>query len=136
VLFTGSLRTPEGRLRDDIGEAGHQTDRDDDDNALDIRQLNGKPAMFRQLVPALDDRLQRLDPRTLGELDVILQNDRYADGGDQRGKPEGSAERTVGAAFDHPAIHAGNEHSKQQHENEGEYGQGEAGARNKPYRDD
>ena len=61
---------------------------------------------------ALDDARSRrgmiggsgLTRGALRELDKVLQQDRHADGGDQRGQPEGAAQRPVGNALDRPAV--------------------------------
>src|SRR5215207_1996897 len=127
ILLAGALSTAERRLGNYVGEARHQAYGDDHDHDLDVGELNGKSSMLRQLVAAEHDRLQRLDARALGELDVVLQDDRHADCGNERRQAEGAAKRPIGNALDHPAIHAGNGHCYQKHDDERQHGQCQTG---------
>src|SRR5690606_42004911 len=58
-----------------------------------------------QLDAAPDHRLQRLDACTLGDLDIVLQEDGHADRGNQWCQAEGSAQRPIGDALDRSEEH-------------------------------
>ena len=93
-----------------------------------------KPSLLHQRIAAGDDRLHRLDPRALADLDEVLQRDRHADGGDQRRQPERAAQRPVGDPLDRPAPHRGERHGdgddQQQREDQEEERCGGADAEN------
>jgi hypothetical protein len=89
------------------------------DQDLHIGNRTAKGTL-NQRVAALDQRRQRLDARALGDLHEILQDDRHADGGDQRREPERMAQRPVGEALDRPAVERGQCHRDQQHQEQRE----------------
>jgi hypothetical protein len=57
---------------------------------------------------AVKQARQRHVARTFGQADVVLQEDRHPDGGDQRNQALGAAHRPVGHALNAPAVGAGN----------------------------
>ena len=65
--------------------------------------------------------------RSLDQLDVVLKEDRHADGGDQRRQPEGAAQGPVGQPLDRPAIDAGEDHGDDQHQQQHDRDPGDAG---------
>src|SRR6476659_7022595 len=119
-----STFTPESAAKrgagDDQPEHAHQRHGGHHDEDLDVGEIYGEPAFVEDLIAAGDHRLQRLDPRALRHLDEILENDRHADGGDQRREAEGFAQRPVGDALHGPSPHGGEQHGDDEDEHERE----------------
>ena len=57
---------------------------------------------------AVKQARQRHVAGALGQADVVLQEDRHPDGGDQRNQALGVTHRPIGHAFNAPAVGAGN----------------------------
>ena len=93
---------------------------------LHVADLDREAAVGAEHEAAGDHRRQRLDVGALGDLDVVLQEDRHADGRDQRRQPERAAQRPVGDALDRPAIGGGEQHRDDQHDQQRQRHPGEA----------
>jgi hypothetical protein len=106
----------QARAGDQKGEPDHQEERGHDHDDLNVGKPHGEVVALEQRVAAVDQRRQRLYPRTLGDLDVVLQHDRYADGGNERRQAERVAQRPVGDALDGPSIERGERHGDDEHD--------------------
>ena len=110
VLFAGALPPAQRGARDHQRQRRHQRDRHDQDEDLQVAEGDDVVALAHDLEAAADDLLHRLVARALQQLDVVLQEDRHADGGDQRGQARRSSQRTIGDPLEGPAIGGGQQH--------------------------
>src|SRR5712691_1173574 len=119
VLLAGAHVAAEPRAGDEPGEDRHQRQRYEHDDDLNVGDLHREGLALEQRIAAGDQRRQRLDPGALGDLHVVLQDDRHADRRDERRQAEGMAQRPVGDALDHLAVQRGERHRDQQHQEQG-----------------
>ncbi|MNN39547.1 hypothetical protein D3C81_1535860 [compost metagenome] len=98
---------------DHVGEHAHADEGRHQDEDFGIGQLH---EAFADVQPegAIEQRGHALLARSLAELHVVLQDQRHADGGDQRRQARGVAQRLVGDALDGPAVYAGNDDGEHQ----------------------
>jgi hypothetical protein len=120
VLLAGALGAAERSAVDQQREADHQADGDQDDQHLQIAQRDGELAALEEAHAAGDHRLQGLVARALEELNVVLQEDRHADRGDQGGEARRVAQRPIGDALEGPSVHRGQQHRRDEHDQQGE----------------
>src|SRR5579883_1927465 len=96
ILLAGALGAPHRGPRDDCGEEGHEADGQDDDEDLEVAYGYREGAALKDLEAALNHRLHRLVARSLQELHVVLEEDRHADGGNQRRQLRRAAQGAIG----------------------------------------
>ena len=136
VLLAGALGAAERGAADQIGERDHQHEREQDHDDLDVADGHREAAGVAEHEAAGDHRRQRLDVGALGQLDVVLEEDRHADRRDQRRQPERAAQWPVGDALDRPAVGRGEGHRDQQDQDQGERHPGDAEDAEQGERDD
>ena len=127
ILLAGAHVAAEPGARYQPGEQREQHDGGDDHHDLDIGQLHHEAASaLMQRIAAPDDRRHRLDARALGDLRIIGQHERHADGRQHRRQAERMAQRPVGDALHGPAIERGDRHRHQQHDEQDQWDRGQA----------
>ena len=95
-----------------------------------------KPLAVAEHEAARDHRRQRFDVGALGQLNVVLEEDRHADRRDQRRQAERAAQRPVGDPLDRPAVGRGEGHRDQQDQDQRERHPGDAEHAEQGERDD
>ncbi len=136
-FFTlGDLLAAEGGLGDEPGKGEHHDHGDHDDQKLAPADLYGEIGCRPHLEAAFDDRRNGFDPRTLGQLYGVLQENRHADGRNQRRQPRRAAQRAVGDALHGPAIGRGEKDRHDEHESQRQRNRADVGCREQRERGD
>ncbi len=103
-MLSGAAHAAELGVLDDVGQQGHPGKRCDQNEDLGVGQLHKTCTDFDAPGPR-EQGGNTLLLRALGDLCIVLQDQRNADGADQRCQSGGVTQGFIGHPFDDPAIH-------------------------------
>ena len=121
VLLAGALGPPERGLLHHVPEGRQQHRGHHDDQDLLVGERDGIAVdAAAEHDHVAQDRRHRLVARALRDLHQVRQEDRHADGGDQRRQPEGAAQGPVGEPLDRPGPQRGQQHADDEDDEQGD----------------
>ena len=126
VLLRRALGAAQRRAGDQQRESHHQDDGEGDDADLQVADFDIEPVLAHQAEAAAQHVGHRLVAGALKELDIVLQQNRHADGGDERRQSRRAPQRPIGHALHGPAVDRGDDHGEDQNQQEGERHPGDA----------